>query len=527
MKKFIPTISLIILTLLLFGQRNEQTLFQTNYEIYHQSFSEKHKITAPYQSSIISDGRKSLQLFNQNTENSIRKDSAITIHNSGTTKEICTYDASGNLLNSNWKQLLNGNWINELLVSYSYDENGNTLTYSEQSWDYNNNVWISEKLLTYTYDINNNIITTLSQYNNGQSFVNDKFYTYTYDFENKMLTYQIQKWMNDEWKNYQLKTYTYNNDNDTLTFLNQNWANETWLNYGITTYSYDSDRNLLTEFYQYWHNNSWEDVYLYTNTYDSSGNLKTYLQQYYEDDLWINQLYNTYSYDENGNKVSELWQEWATNDWENWIKITYTYDNNGNNLAILYQGWSSDEIWKNSYHSEYTYDISNNCVMEIHKDWVNDEWLFDYKLEYEFLQGKINALVYEWDGEGWTESAQSEVINIYMDGAIIFAYWVSNLELFYSDITGIQEPFEKLKKSPLVLYPNPAKEQLTIEINNNAGNYKLELFNQTGQMVKSLDCSSNSNSTMNLSVGDMPPGLYFLKATDGNQTFSRKIIISR
>jgi len=152
------------------------------------------------------------------------------------------------------------------------------------------------------------------------------------------------------------------------------------------------------------------------------------------------------------------------------------------------------------------------------------------KTEYEFLQGKIIASAYNWDGSNWIESSFGADLNIIMGGENVFYHYAINLEFYYTDVTGIEEQDVCLDNSPIHCYPNPVTDHINLEIDPawQATHYLLELFDQTGQKVKSFEISSDfGSSALHLSVEDVPPGLYLLRVTAGNQVFSQKIIISR
>lgn len=70
--------------------------------------------------------------------------------------------------------------------------------------------------------------------------------------------------------------------------------------------------------------------------------------------------------------------------------------------------------------------------------------------------------------------------------------------------------------------PNPAQSTLFIELPDN-GFYKAEIFNNAGIICNTFQCSG-SNSTLDISL--LPSGVYFLKITNNEKTFSKKFIIS-
>ncbi len=168
-------------------------------------------------------------------------------------------------------------------------------------------------------------------------------------------------------------------------------------------------------------------------------------------------------------------------------------------------------------------------MTELFQDWENGEWINMDKCEYVFLTDQINVTTSEWDGSNWTENAYNYPIYAYMEGEPAFFCFAINLELFYTNVSGFEESKTSLENPPILCYPNPVIDQLNLEIDPawQAKNYRLELFSQTGQKLKSFEISSDIGSSMvPNSVEEVPPGLYLLRIEAGKQVFTQKIIIS-
>jgi len=95
------------------------------------------------------------------------------------------------------------------------------------------------------------------------------------------------------------------------------------------------------------------------------------------------------------------------------------------------------------------------------------------------------------------------------------------------DLTvGIKE--EVLAPSIFSVYPNPASDQITIDlVFDQKINTKIELFNLVGQQVKqSFELVGNDFRTT-VNIGDLPSGSYFVKVTTDGSSFSKKLIIAK
>jgi len=76
-------------------------------------------------------------------------------------------------------------------------------------------------------------------------------------------------------------------------------------------------------------------------------------------------------------------------------------------------------------------------------------------------------------------------------------------------------------------YPNPSQESVTVHLfSENQGNWNLNLFDISGRMVAETTGISPVNTTVNLDVSDLTPGVYFLRFSAETQT-SRKLVILR
>lgn len=72
----------------------------------------------------------------------------------------------------------------------------------------------------------------------------------------------------------------------------------------------------------------------------------------------------------------------------------------------------------------------------------------------------------------------------------------------------------------IVIYPNPASNNITIHLNN-SNRAKIEIINQFGQVVKTANIE-NKNETINIS--DLSSGIYFVKTLSDNKTSVKKLI---
>lgn len=75
------------------------------------------------------------------------------------------------------------------------------------------------------------------------------------------------------------------------------------------------------------------------------------------------------------------------------------------------------------------------------------------------------------------------------------------------------------------IFPNPAKEQVSIRISEN-GNYNAIIYNMTGKQVSSFNLNELSNNeSTTIPVNNLKPGVYILTLAKKGKSFSKKLII--
>lgn len=92
---------------------------------------------------------------------------------------------------------------------------------------------------------------------------------------------------------------------------------------------------------------------------------------------------------------------------------------------------------------------------------------------------------------------------------------------FFDGLLGIKN---LEKQSKIVIYPNPATNQLSISSSQLANGEKVEIYNAVGVLVKTLR-QAQSDSNFEIDISELPKGLYFVKILDKDKVvFTQKVL---
>jgi hypothetical protein len=74
----------------------------------------------------------------------------------------------------------------------------------------------------------------------------------------------------------------------------------------------------------------------------------------------------------------------------------------------------------------------------------------------------------------------------------------------------------------VVIYPNPASNEVFVKTKSNLS--KINIYNQTGSLLKAVKVSDNSNET-NIKVNDLPKALYIFEIENDSEKTWKKVIL--
>ena len=230
------------------------------------------------------------------------------------------------LRSGNFKQRLDSMVeLNSLKWEYSYDANGNPITFVWYYWE--NNAWARLSKVEYSYD------------NNG-----------------KLTMYIGYIWRDNAWEKGGKCEYSYDNNGKLTIVIYYNWENDAWVKSGKNEYSYDNNGNLTIDIYYNWENNAWIESHKHEYSYNDNGNQTMDIQYDWENNAWKEDSKYKYEYTYNNGKVMSMITYSGK---DNTYKTEYGYDNNGNpTMCISYSHSREYDTWEERYKTEYEYDLS-------------------------------------------------------------------------------------------------------------------------------------------------------------------------
>ncbi len=160
-----------------------------------------------------------------------------------------------------------------------------------------------------------------------------------------------------------------------------------------------------------------------------------------------------------------------------------------------------------------TKDLSGNIWFGTHKGATklsSDSIWTSYTIKDGLVDNKVNTISADIDGSIWfgTDNGISHFAN---------GKWVN----YQQGFTSANSP--KISDIDLFsVYPNPAKDQITIErTNDQSENMSLEIRSISGVLKKS---GQFKNQHQSIEIGDLPPGLYLLKVSSDKGSQTTRII---
>jgi len=96
-------------------------------------------------------------------------------------------------------------------------------------------------------------------------------------------------------------------------------------------------------------------------------------------------------------------------------------------------------------------------------------------------------------------------------------------QMIYADCVGITE--RNLLADNLIVFPNPAHEQITVTVPGSVDTYKVKLTNILGSVVFEEKNAKNSKENTVINLSNKAKGVYFLTVESNNEKVTKKIVV--
>ena len=330
--------------------------------------------------------------------------------------------------------------------------------------------------------------------------------TGTLEFESKS-EFQYGQNKNPETPNVKVK-YSWNSDQ------------RSWIADSGYVYEYDKNGNVISQEVRFYDTNkpaqiAWTLATKVEFKYDENSN-KTLKTKYYWDDNisdWIQTQKEEYYYTLDFKDSLSQTFLWGQNqdDWLNYQKSESAYDSFGNKVLVVTYDWIEDvAVWKVKSKNEYTYDENGNTTAQLiynKNDKIGELELHqsnEYK--YDLSVSKV------WDP--YTEEHQNSLLSINYRDASGTIYATDSL--YYSQVESTSFVMETL--SEVKIYPNPASDHITIQIENSTQAH-YHIYDLFGRQMLSGNLLNNT-----IDVSGLARGTYLLKIINGHSSYIKRFV---
>ena len=464
----------------------------------------------------------------------------------------------------NWVQ--NNDEVLDSILTWKFSQGDSTLSYRHArhydnqkrlieeityNWESTIHVWAPYRKDQYGYDQygNQNLNATLFYEDALAQWVGAWKQDYVYKANGQLLEFYLAGWDydNNDWTPpvKQLYDYLANDSLDCIYKFSWNELTETYDSTEKEKYYYNADG--LVERIVGWVEDENQPGFLvpeqkYEFSFDAAGNRSGFYQYWYNQ-IWYDMVKATFEYDDQNRKIEEEYYsyQWQTEYWYPMNKYEYGWTNDGLlNLYIDYTVIEADTSWWPVHKQEAEYSASNQFQFENYYAYLgNDNWFWSGKVEYtysaadlltEYMAWTRDTTSTEWTGQfRYTYSYDS----MQRQHSESYYNWVNithDFELISSDYyyysTNTPWAVNENLLEGISIGPNPCNGTLSIFGLDEAidRNLWITLSDNQGRQVLQTSVFT-FQSTLNLDLNGIPPGVYLLTIRSGQKTVSEKVMI--
>ncbi|MDO8896306.1 MAG: T9SS type A sorting domain-containing protein, partial [Bacteroidales bacterium] len=159
------------------------------------------------------------------------------------------------------------------------------------------------------------------------------------------------------------------------------------------------------------------------------------------------------------------------------------------------------------YRDSIVYDEFQNILLEKYEFWNGVEWIIEYGERFSYTyDSQNNMIAYTIDSWDWETNDWMKVLK---------------MDQWFETLTSTSDPLT----SQISMYPNPAKDFITIEHKMPSSTSVANIFivDITGRMLLNLPFKPDA-TIQRVDISTLTPGVYILYLHSSNEIFSKKII---
>lgn len=308
-------------------------------------------------------------------------------------------------------------------------------------------------------------------------------------------------------------------------------------------YYYDSRGNRNLELHTSWRN-KWVFTQKRESEFSEDNKVMNLLSSFWTNEAWVFNYYYYYEY--SGGKMVKAINQLKNPDGSLYDKAYSVYEYDNDKLSEVKSYNSSDGSLTGVNQYFYNEDkLSELLILVPGSDSLNNKIIVPsqrrlyYYDEYSFLR---EVLFQNWNGTGWDTISKygyyykfdkaGKVALCHNGHTICVSVNAVKAHLSHGDKLGEckneEHPggkriSEKPKEPPFKIYPNPARERITIRFDNeyNCGSNRVELTDFYGKLIKTFNIKDNSDLTIDRN--NLHSGKYYIRLI-GNEVYSAVVI---
>lgn len=389
------------------------------------------------------------------------------------------------------------------------------------------------------YDNRGNLTYLLNENGDGKSWTPANRYTYTYNEKNLKTDVLVENPLDiefDQWTPSEKARYVYDDQGRELSYEHYVWAESAWYHYRSVFSQYENDR-LVQELGMGLIGDEvvvFDSTYRLSYAYNAAGKQVEWLYEVYQEGAWENSDLRRFHYDANGYDtmvVSYSWNLYQNGAWDSTVKEVYKNRPDGKRLRVDHYTAEGADVgeWFLSAVMEFEYNEAGYRTAYTYGSYNSENGgEFRYVFELNENNDDVLATCFVKRGENWVPTDRINLEVQYHDGtSILYANEpMHEIRVHYKSGTKSPIPDDAANEAwmgapafPVRVYPNPARETLSVEAGEN-GYFDMELYDLSGRRVESRRAVQRAE----FNVGAYH-GLYLLRVEKNGSVVSRKVVI--